>query len=80
VPTDQPAVSPLSASNTDGEPPKPRRIDPAAAEASQGHPDKALLKVTLAQLRSAPNFQYAPNPVATIEPPTGGGSMRSTSP
>jgi sporulation protein YlmC with PRC-barrel domain len=80
VPTHHPTVNPLSASNTAGGQPAPRKIDAAAAEASQGYPDKALLKVTLTQLQSAPNFHYAPNPVATIEPPTGGGSMRSTSP
>lgn len=80
VPTDQPTVNPLSATNTAGERPEPRKIDPAAAEASQGYPDKALLNVTLAQLQSAPDFQYAPNPVANLEPSTGGGSMRSTTP
>ena len=74
APTDQPTVK------TAGGPPEPRKIGPVAAEPSQGYPDKALLKVTLAQLQSAPNFQYAPNPVATIGPPSGGGSMRSTSP
>jgi PRC-barrel domain len=80
VPTDQPTVSPLSATNAAGEQPEPRTIDPAAAEASQGYPDKALLSVTLAQLQSAPEFQYAPNPVAKLQPSAGAGSARLPTP
>jgi hypothetical protein len=39
-----------------------KETDPAATEASQGYPDKAILNVTLAELKGAPDFQYAPSP------------------
>ena len=67
VPTDQPTVNPLSAANT-----APREIDAASAEASQGYPDRAVLNVSLAQLQSAPGFQYAPAPIAKLRPSPGG--------
>lgn len=76
APTDQPAAHPMIPA---GEQPA-RKIDPTAAEVSQGYPDKALLTVTLAQLQSAPGFQYAANPVASLEPSAGGGLTRSTNP
>jgi hypothetical protein len=44
-----------------------KQTDPAATEASQGYPDKALVRVTLAELKSAPDFKYAPSPVAELE-------------
>ncbi len=47
--------------------PATQQIDPAATEASQGYPDKAIVSVTLAQLKSAPDFQYAPSPLADLE-------------
>ena len=43
-------------------PPPPKMTDPAATEASQGYPDKAMIDMTEAQLKSAPAFQYAANP------------------
>ncbi|HXZ14805.1 MAG TPA: hypothetical protein VEH77_02320 [Roseiarcus sp.] len=42
--------------------PPPKKTDPAATEASQGYPDKAMIDMTEAQLKSAPAFQYAANP------------------
>ena len=47
-----------------GAPAKPamKQTDPAATEASQGYPDKAILKVSLAEVKSAPDFKYAPSP------------------
>ena len=45
-------------------PPPPKKTDPAATEASQGYPDKAMIDMTEAELKSAPEFQYAPNPLA----------------
>ena len=50
-------------------PPPMKETDPAATEASQGYPDRAILDVTLAQLKAAPDFQYGPNPVAESEAP-----------
>jgi len=34
-------------------------IDPAAVEAKQGRPDRAYVAMTVAQFRSAPQFEYA---------------------
>ncbi len=42
--------------------PATKRIDPAAAEAYQGYPDRAMIDATQAQLKSAPEFKYAENP------------------
>ena len=44
--------------------PAPKMTNPAETEASQGYPDKAVIDMTLAQLKSAPAFQYAQNPPA----------------
>ena len=44
-----------------------KETDPAATEASQGYPDKAILGVTLADLKSAPDFHYAPSPLADLD-------------
>jgi hypothetical protein len=51
-----------------------KETDPAATEAGQGYPDKAILNVTLNELKSAPDFQYAPNPTSESDArPAGGG-------
>jgi sporulation protein YlmC with PRC-barrel domain len=42
----------------------PAKDDPAAVEASQGYPDMGVLTATEAQLKSAPEFHYAPYPTA----------------
>jgi hypothetical protein len=42
--------------------PVTKQIDPAAAEAYQGYPDRAIIDITQAQLKSAPEFKYAENP------------------
>jgi len=42
--------------------PVTKKIDPAAAEAYQGYPDRAIIDVSQAQLKSAPEFKYAENP------------------
>ena len=49
-----------------------KKTDPAATEASHGYPDKAVLRVTLAQLKMAPDFKYAPDPLAELESSSGG--------
>jgi hypothetical protein len=89
--TDQPPAGPMAsttggptASTTGGassQTPAPR-TDPAATEANQGYPDKAVLNMTLAQLKSAPDFKYAPDPLADLEsrPSAGGGSQRPSQP
>ncbi|HZZ62993.1 MAG TPA: PRC-barrel domain-containing protein [Roseiarcus sp.] len=48
--------------NTPPPQPTPKMTNPAEAEASQGYPDKAVIDMTMAQLKSAPAFQYAQNP------------------
>jgi hypothetical protein len=39
-----------------------KKTDAAATEASQGYPDMAMLDMTKDQLKSAPDFHYAPTP------------------
>ena len=43
-----------------------KETDPAATEASQGYPDKAILNVTLAELKAAPDFKYAASPAFRV--------------
>ena len=52
------------AAPTTGTAPATVKTDPAATEANQGYPDVAMLDMTKAQLKSAPDFQYAPDPAA----------------
>ena len=78
---DQPAANPV-ASTTSGQQPPMKETDPAATEASQGYPDKAMLNVTLAELKAAPDFQYAPSPLAeaNMQPAGGGEPMKKSAP
>ncbi len=81
--TDQPPTNPVaSTSGQPAGPPPMKETDPAATEASQGYPDKAILNVTLAQLKAAPDFQYAASALAESETrPAGGGEpMKKTTP
>ena len=69
--TDQPPANSVASTNGAGsQQPPMKETDPAATEASQGYPDKAILNATLAQLKAAPDFQYAPSPLAQAETPT----------
>jgi hypothetical protein len=67
-----PAASPVASttsapsSQPPAQPPA-KKTDPAATEANQGYPDKAVLNMTLAQLKSAPDFKYAPDPLAELD-------------
>src|SRR6516164_3492908 len=77
--TDQPPANPAT-STAGGQPPM-KETDPAATEASQGYPDKAILNVTLVELKAAPDFQYAPSPVSeSVMQPAGGEAMKKTTP
>ena len=62
-----------------GAPAKPamKETDPAATEASQGYPDKAILKVSLAEVKSAPDFKYAPSPSEKEESQSAAGKPAS---
>jgi sporulation protein YlmC with PRC-barrel domain len=64
-----------------GQPPM-KETDPAATEASQGYPDKAVLNVTLAELKTAPEFHYAQSQVSEsdMRTPGGGNSMKKSTP
>jgi hypothetical protein len=77
--TDQPPANPAA---PNGQTPAMKETDPAATEASQGYPDKAILNVTLAQLKAAPDFKYAPSPLseADTRPAGGGEQMKKTNP
>jgi len=73
-----PASTPASsASGTSGQQQPMKEIDPAATEASQGYPDKAILNVTLAQLKGAPDFQYASSPGAEAAMQSSGGTQQT---
>jgi sporulation protein YlmC with PRC-barrel domain len=78
--TDQPPASPVA--STTGQQPPMKETDPVATEASQGYPDKAILDVTLAELKAAPDFQYAQSPLAEadMQPAGGGEPMKKTTP
>ena len=52
--------------NTAQQPPM-KETDPATAEASQGYPDKAILNVTLDELKGAPDFKYASSKLAETD-------------
>ena len=79
VPATQPP--PVTATGGGQQPPM-KETDPAATEASQGYPDKAILNVTLADLKAAPDFQYAPSPAseANSQPEGPGEPMKKTTP
>ena len=82
--TDQPPANTTvpSGTGTSGQQPPMKETDPAATEASQGYPDKAILNVTLAELKAAPDFKYAQSPVSEAEtqPGVGGDQMKKTTP
>jgi sporulation protein YlmC with PRC-barrel domain len=82
---DQPpssAGNPAAPGTTTAQQPPMKEADPATTEASQGYPDKAILAVTLAELKSAPDFQYAPSPSseADMTPAGGNDQMKKTTP
>ena len=76
VPT-EPASTVADTATGEAAKPETRKIDPAAEEASQGYPDKAMLNMTVAQLKAAPDFKYAPDPAAQTESASQGLEQRS---
>jgi hypothetical protein len=82
--TDQPRANPTApmTGSNGGQPPPMKETDPAATEANQGYPDKAILSVTLSDLKAAPVFQYAPSPLSESEAQPAGGAeqMKRTTP
>ncbi len=79
--TDQPLANPAAPGSSGAQQPPPmKETDPAATEASQGYPDEAILNVTLAELKAAPDFKYAPSPLAESDTrPAGGGEQMKRS-
>jgi hypothetical protein len=69
--TGQPPANPLAITDSGSNQPTLKKTDPAATEASQGHPDKAVLRVTLSQLKMAPDFKYSPDPLAELDSSSG---------
>jgi sporulation protein YlmC with PRC-barrel domain len=76
----QPPTNPAGSTSGSGGKPAMKQIDPAVAEASQGYPDKAVLPVTLAELKSAPDFHYAPSPLADLDTRPAVGSVSKSTP
>jgi len=57
------------------------RADPATVEARQGYPDRAVLRMTMADLQNAPAFRYASDTRATTTAPaTGTNPPAATNP
>jgi sporulation protein YlmC with PRC-barrel domain len=59
--------NPASAGTTTAQQPPIKEVDPATAAASQGYPDKAVLNVTLDELKAAPDFKYVSSTLAETE-------------
>jgi hypothetical protein len=82
--SDQPPVNPVGSTTGQASAPPPmKETDPAATEASQGYPDKAILGVNLAELKAAPDFHYAPSPFAAeseARSTTDSGTVKKTVP
>jgi hypothetical protein len=80
--TSPPRVNPPGSMNEPNARPTFAMTDPAATEASQGYPDKALLNVTAEQLKAAPSFQYVLSPLAELDtqPPAADGDARPQHP
>ena len=55
---------------------------PPSDDDGQGYPDNAVLNVTLAELKAAPDFQYAQSPLAEadMQPAGGGEPLKKTTP
>jgi sporulation protein YlmC with PRC-barrel domain len=76
------AGNPASPGATSVQPPPMKEVDPATAAATQGYPDKAVLNVTLDQLKAAPDFKYASSAVAEsdMRPAANDPTMKKTTP
>ena len=85
VPSTEPPPAPNSVGSTTSAPssqPPAKRTDPAATEANQGYPDKAVLSMTLEQIKSVPDFKYAPDPLAQLDhgSPASGAAQHPSQP
>jgi len=82
---DQPpssAGNPAAPGTTTAQQPPMKETDPAITEASQGYPDKAILNVTLDQLKAAPDFKYGSSTLADsgVRPAGADQQMKKTTP
>jgi hypothetical protein len=66
VSTDAPTATGTVGTATTGTAPQ---TNPAATEASRGYPDRAVLRMTKAELQNAPAFRYAGETRATTTAP-----------
>lgn len=76
----EPVAQPSQPPNaTSAAAPTMKTEDPATTEATQGYPDKAVLQVTMDQLKTAPDFKYTPNSTsaATTRPDTTGQAKQT---
>jgi len=62
-----PTANPLGAAGGAAPGTQTTTTDPAATEANQGYPDQAAVSMTIEQLENAPDFHYAPSPIAMLE-------------
>ena len=75
------AVSPVAGTSAQPAPAPMKETNPAAVEASQGYPDKAVLGVTLAELKAAPDFKYASTQLSASDTrPASPEPMKKTTP
>ncbi len=74
--------NPAAPGTTTAQQPAMKETDPATTEASQGYPDKAILNVTLDNLKAAPDFKYASSTLAesNMRPAGGDQAMKKTTP
>ena len=74
--------NPAAPGTTTAQQPPMKETDPAITEASQGYPDKAILNVTLDQLKAAPDFKYASSTLADsdMRPAGADQQMKRTTP
>jgi sporulation protein YlmC with PRC-barrel domain len=74
--------NPAAPGTTTAQQPPMKETDPAITEASQGYPDKAILNVTLDQLKAAPDFKYASSTLADadMQPAGADQQMKKTTP
>lgn len=78
-----PPANPVASTTTtgSGEPPM-KETNPAVTAAIQGYPDKAVLNVTLAELKAAPDFKYAQSTLSESDMRTPGANdqVKKTNP
>jgi sporulation protein YlmC with PRC-barrel domain len=65
VATNEPPPATSGNATTPAQQPQAKKIDPAATEAYNGYPDRAVIDMSQAQLKAAPEFKYANDPATS---------------